>query len=78
VHLARVIFTGPTRRRARFQLSAGNGIVRFAILLDFTGYILRWDEGIAMGLDRGTNLVKTIPLIEFLVYSFSQAGHNRD
>jgi quinol-cytochrome oxidoreductase complex cytochrome b subunit len=31
-------------------------------LLDFTGYILRWDTGIQWALVVGTNLVKTIPL----------------
>ena len=33
------------------------------MLLDFTGYVLRWDEGIHWALVTGTNLVKSIPLL---------------
>ncbi len=39
------------------------GLFVLAILLDFTGYVLRWDEGIHWALVTGTNLVKSIPLL---------------
>jgi quinol-cytochrome oxidoreductase complex cytochrome b subunit len=35
----------------------------FAVLFDFTGYVLRWDQGVQWALVVGTNLIKTIPLI---------------
>ncbi len=38
------------------------------VLLDFTGYILRWDQGIQWALVVGTNLLKTIPLIGDALY----------
>jgi quinol-cytochrome oxidoreductase complex cytochrome b subunit len=33
------------------------------VLLNFTGYVLRWDQGIQWALAVGTNLVGTIPVI---------------
>ncbi len=45
-----------------------------ALLLDFTGYVLRWDEGIRWALMVGTNLLKTIPLIGEEVYRFMIGG----
>jgi quinol-cytochrome oxidoreductase complex cytochrome b subunit len=61
VHLIRVVFTGAYARRRRFNYLLGLALFFFAILLDFTGYILRWDQGIQWALVVGTNLVKTIP-----------------
>ena len=37
-------------------------------MFDFTGYVLRWDEGIRWALLVGTNLIKTIPLIGARLY----------
>jgi quinol-cytochrome oxidoreductase complex cytochrome b subunit len=63
VHLVRVVFTGAYAPPRRFNYLLGLGLFVFAILLDFTGYILRWDQGIQWALVVGTNLIKTIPLI---------------
>ena len=38
------------------------------MLLNFTGYVLRWDTGIQWALVVGTNLVKTIPWIGNFLY----------
>jgi menaquinol-cytochrome c reductase cytochrome b subunit len=63
IHLLRVIFTGAYAAPRRFNYLLGMGLLVLAVLLDFTGYVLRWDEGIHWALVTGTNLVKSIPLI---------------
>ncbi|MBZ0293169.1 MAG: cytochrome b N-terminal domain-containing protein, partial [Anaerolineae bacterium] len=52
------------------------GLVLFVlvILLNFTGYILRWDQGIHWALVVGANLVKTIPLIGDFLYEILIVG----
>ena len=47
----------------RFNYLLGMSLLVGAVLLDFTGYMLRWDQGIQWALVVGTNLLKTIPLI---------------
>jgi quinol-cytochrome oxidoreductase complex cytochrome b subunit len=44
------------------------------LLLDFTGYVLRWDEGIRWALIVGTNLLKTIPWIGDSLYQVAVGG----
>ena len=63
VHLVRVVFTGAYIPPRRFNYLLGLILFLFFILLNFTGYILRWDTGIQWALIVGTNLIKTIPLI---------------
>ena len=63
VHLVRVIFTGAYMPPRRFNYLLGLVLFVFFILLNFTGYILRWDTGIQWALVVGTNLIKTIPLV---------------
>ena len=63
VHFVRVVFTGAYFPPRRFNYLLGLALFVFAILLDFTGYILRWDIGIQWALVVGTNLIKTIPLV---------------
>lgn len=52
----------------------GLALFVFSILLNFTGYILRWDTGIQWALVVGTNLIKTIPLIGNTLYSILIGG----
>ena len=61
VHLVRVVFTGAYIPPRRFNYLLGLTLFVFSILLNFTGYILRWDTGIQWALVVGTNLIKTIP-----------------
>ncbi len=61
LHLVRVIFTGAYKPPRRFNYLLGLILFVVIVLLDFTGYILRWDQGIQWALVVGTNLVKTIP-----------------
>lgn len=63
VHLARVVFTGAYAPPRRFNYLLGMALFVVSILLDFTGYVLRWDQGVQWALVVGTNLLKTVPLI---------------
>jgi quinol-cytochrome oxidoreductase complex cytochrome b subunit len=69
VHLVRVVFTGSYAPPRRFNYLLGLALFVLAILLDFTGYILRWDTGIQWALVVGTNLVRAIPLIGNTLYT---------
>jgi quinol-cytochrome oxidoreductase complex cytochrome b subunit len=60
VHMVRVLFTGGYVTR-QFNYLLGLGLLVLVIFLNFTGYVLRWDEGIRWAMVAGTNLVKTIP-----------------
>ena len=61
IHLLRVVLTGAYARHRRLNYLIGLGMFILVALLDFTGYVLRWDEGIRWALIVGTNLLKTIP-----------------
>ncbi|MBK8821918.1 MAG: cytochrome bc complex cytochrome b subunit [Anaerolineales bacterium] len=63
IHLLRVVFTAAYSHPRRFNYLLGLALFVISILLDFTGYILRWDVDICYPLLTGTNLLKTIPLI---------------
>lgn len=74
LHLLRVIFTAAYGSPRRFNYLLGLGLFVLVILLDFTGYILRWDEGICWPLTTGTNLLKTIPLLGDFLYRIAVGG----
>ncbi len=74
VHLVRVILTGAYAPPRRFNYLLGLFLLVIALLLDFTGYVLRWDEGIRWALVVGTNLLKTIPGIGEGLYQFVIGG----
>jgi quinol-cytochrome oxidoreductase complex cytochrome b subunit/mono/diheme cytochrome c family protein len=61
IHLLRVVLTGAYARHRRLNYLIGLGMLVLVLLLDFTGYVLRWDEGIRWALIVGTNLLKTVP-----------------
>ncbi len=63
IHLLQVVLTGAYGAKRRFNHLLGLGLLVMVLLLDFTGYILRWDEGIHWALVVGANLLKTIPWI---------------
>ena len=44
------------------------------LLLNFTGYVLRWDDGTHWALVVGTNLIKDIPLIGHTLYQMIVGG----
>jgi quinol-cytochrome oxidoreductase complex cytochrome b subunit len=74
VHLIRVVFTGSYAPPRRFNYLLGLALFVLAILLDFTGYILRWDQGIQWALVVGTNLIKAIPVIGEILYKLLIGG----
>ncbi len=74
IHLLRVVLTGAYAPPRRFNYLLGLGLLVLILLLDFTGYVLRWDEGIRWALVVGTNLLKTIPWIGETIYRFTIGG----
>ncbi len=74
IHLLRVVFTGAYGVPRRFNYLLGMGLLVLAVLLDFTGYVLRWDNGIRWALVTGTNLVKSIPLFGSALYAMLVGG----
>jgi quinol-cytochrome oxidoreductase complex cytochrome b subunit len=69
-HLLRVVFTAAYAAPRRLNFLLGILILVFVLLLDFTGYVLRWDEGIRWALTAGTNLLSSIPVVGTAIYSF--------
>ena len=74
IHLLRVVLTGAYARPRRFNFLLGLALLVLILFLDFTGYVLRWDEGIRWALVVGTNLLKTIPWIGEGLYQFVMGG----
>jgi quinol-cytochrome oxidoreductase complex cytochrome b subunit/mono/diheme cytochrome c family protein len=74
IHLLRVILTGAYAPPRRFNYLLGLGLLVLILLLDFTGSVLRWDEGIRWALVVGANLLKTIPIIGKGLYQFVIGG----
>ncbi|MFZ5911030.1 MAG: cytochrome b N-terminal domain-containing protein [Chloroflexota bacterium] len=74
VHLLRVVFTAAYGPPRRFNYLLGLGLFVLAIMLDFTGYILRWDVDICWPLTTGTNLIKTIPLVGDFLFRIAVGG----
>jgi quinol-cytochrome oxidoreductase complex cytochrome b subunit/mono/diheme cytochrome c family protein len=74
IHLLRVVLTGAYASKRRFNHLLGLGLLAVVLLLDFTGYILRWDKGIHWALVVGANLLKTIPWIGESFYQFVIGG----
>jgi quinol-cytochrome oxidoreductase complex cytochrome b subunit len=62
LHMLRVVFTGAYIPPRRLNYLLGVSLLVLSLLLDFTGYVLRWDEGVHWALVAGTNLVRSIPL----------------
>jgi quinol-cytochrome oxidoreductase complex cytochrome b subunit len=74
IHLLRVVLTGAYAVHRRLNYLIGLGMLVLILLLDFTGYVLRWDEGIRWALVVGTNLLKTIPWIGDALYQIVVGG----
>ena len=74
VHLVRILLTGAYAPPRRFNYLLGLLLLVLILLLDFTGYVLRWDEGIRWALVVGTNLLKTVPGIGEGLYRFIIGG----
>jgi quinol-cytochrome oxidoreductase complex cytochrome b subunit len=75
IHLLRVILTGAYKPPRRLNYLIGLGLLVCILLLNFSGYVLRWDEGIRWALVVGTNLLKTIPWIGGAAYRILVGGN---
>jgi quinol-cytochrome oxidoreductase complex cytochrome b subunit/mono/diheme cytochrome c family protein len=74
IHLLRVIFTGAYTSPRRFNFLLGMGLFVLIFFMNFTGYILRWDDGVHWAMIVGTNLLKSIPVIGTGLYGFIVGG----
>jgi quinol-cytochrome oxidoreductase complex cytochrome b subunit len=74
LHMLRIVLTGAYRRPRRFNWLIGLSLLACALLLDFTGLVLRWDMHIAWALMVGTNLLKSIPLVGPALYTLAVGG----
>jgi quinol-cytochrome oxidoreductase complex cytochrome b subunit len=68
LHLLRVVFTGAYLPPRRFNYLLGLSLLVLCLFLDFTGYVLRWDEGVHWALVAGTNLIRSIPWVGEWLY----------
>lgn len=57
LHMARVVLSGGYKRR-RVNYLIGLALLVLTLLADFTGYVLRWDDGGLWALTVGTNLIR--------------------
>ncbi len=74
LHMLRVILTGAYKASRRANYVIGVALLAGTLLLDFTGYVLRWDEGTHWALVVGTNLVKETPLVGGALYQVIAGG----
>jgi quinol-cytochrome oxidoreductase complex cytochrome b subunit len=74
LHMLRVIFTGAYKLPRQTNYVIGIALLVGTLLLDFTGYVLRWDDGTHWALVVGTNLVKDVPLIGNTLYQIIVGG----
>jgi quinol-cytochrome oxidoreductase complex cytochrome b subunit len=68
LHLARIVFTGGYRPPRELNWLIGLGLLVITLLWDFSGYVLRWDDGAYWALLVGTNLFREIPLWGETIY----------
>ncbi len=74
LHMLRVIFTGAYKLPRQTNYVIGIALLAGTLLLNFTGYVLRWDDGTHWALVVGTNLVKDVPLIGNTLYNIIVGG----
>jgi quinol-cytochrome oxidoreductase complex cytochrome b subunit len=74
LHMLRVIFTGAYKAPRQANYVIGVALLVGMLLLDFTGYVLRWDDGTRWALVVSTNLINDIPLIGPVLYQVIVGG----
>jgi len=75
LHLLRVVFTGAYLPPRRLNYLLGLSLLVICLFMDFSGYVLRWDEGVHWALVAGTNLVRAIPWVGEGLYSALVGGN---
>ena len=56
-HLIRIVLTGAYFKPCRLNWWIGLILLVFTVILDFSGYVLRWDQNSYWALVSGTNLL---------------------
>lgn len=74
LHALRVILTGAYKPPRRFNYLLGLALLAATLLLDFTGYVLRWDVETSWALTVGTNLLKEAPVVGGGLYALVVGG----
>ncbi len=75
LHMARVVLSGGYKSR-RLNWVIGVALLFFTLLLNFTGFVLRWDQDTSWALMVGTNLIKSIPGIGSGLHDFIIGGES--
>jgi quinol-cytochrome oxidoreductase complex cytochrome b subunit len=74
LHMARVVLSGGYKAGRRANWLIGVALLFLTLILNFTGFVLRWDQDTAWALMVGTNLVAGIPGIGPSLYRFVVGG----
>lgn len=74
LHMARVVITGSYAPPRRLNWLVGVGLLVVTVLIDFTGYILRWDAVGRMAATVGVNILGHIPLVGEAAKRFVSGG----
>jgi len=61
LHMFRVVFTGSYRPPRQWNWIIGLGLLLSTLLVDFTGYLLVWDDRALWAWTIARNLVETVP-----------------
>ena len=74
LHMARVVLSGGYKGGRRANWLIGVALLFLTMVLNFTGFVLRWDQDTTWALMVGTNLVAAIPGIGPALYRFVVGG----
>lgn len=78
LHLVRVVLTGAYAPPRRFNYLLGLAQFILILVLDWSGNVLRWDEGIRWALVVGTQLFRSVPFIGETLYRMVVGGTHPD
>lgn len=74
LHLLRVLMTGAYVSPRRFNFWLGLTSFVMIVALDWSGYILRWDDAVRWALIVGTQLIKSTPWLGDILYRVVVGG----
>lgn len=74
LHMTRIVLTGGYLRGRRFNWLIGLLLLVFTLIMDFTGFPLRWDAGTHWALVVGTHLVQNFPVMGARLYRLIVGG----
>ncbi|HID55044.1 TPA: DUF4405 domain-containing protein [Candidatus Poribacteria bacterium] len=76
LHLVRMAIIGRFKLSCNYSWELGVLILIAAMAVNFTGYLLRWDESTYWALSVGVNLIKHLPLIGGKLYRVAVGGED--